>query len=39
MQALTEITDRLKLAIDEQELTCEIFIDLKKIFDTVDYNN
>ena len=39
MQALTEITDRLKLAIEKQELTCEIFIDLKKAFNTVGYNN
>ena len=37
-QALTEITDRLKLAIDKQELTCGIFIDLTKAFDTVDHN-
>ena len=37
-QALIEITDRLKLAIDKQELTCGIFIDLTKAFDTVDHN-
>ena len=37
-QALTEITDRLKLAVDKQELTCGIFIDLTKAFDTVDHN-
>ena len=37
-QALVEITDRLRLAIDKQELTCGIFIDLTKAFDTVDHN-
>ena len=37
-QALTEITDRLKLAVDKQELTCGVFIDLTKAFDTVDHN-
>ena len=37
-QALVEITDRLKKAIDAKELTCGIFIDLTKAFDTVDHN-
>ena len=37
-QALVEITDRLRSAIDKQELTCGIFIDLTKAFDTVDHN-
>ena len=37
-QALVEITDRLKNAIDRKELTCGIFIDLTKAFDTVDHN-
>ena len=36
-QALVEITDRLKKAIDEKMLTCGIFIDLTKAFDTVDH--
>ena len=36
-QALVEITDRLKKAIDEKLLTCGIFIDLTKAFDTVDH--
>merc|ERR1712240_825778 len=36
-QALVEITDRLKKAIDAKELTCGIFIDLTKAFDTVDH--
>ena len=37
-QALDEITDRFRLAIDKQELTCGIFIDLTKALDTVDHN-
>ena len=37
-QALVDITDRIKFAIDKKELTCGIFIDLTKAFDTVDHN-
>ena len=37
-QPLIEITDRLKSAIDNKDLTCGIFIDLTKAFDTVDHN-
>ena len=37
-QALIEITDRLKSAIDNKDLTCGIFIDLTKAFDTEDHN-
>ena len=37
-QALVEITDRIKSAIDRNELTCGIFIDLTKAFDTVDHS-
>ena len=37
-QALIGITDRLKSAIDNNDLTCGIFIDLTKAFDTVDHN-
>ena len=37
-QALIEITDRIKSAIDKKDLTCGIFIDLTKAFDTVDHN-
>ena len=37
-QALIEITDRIKTAIDKKDLTCGIFIDLTKAFDTVDHN-
>ena len=34
-QALIEITDKIKCAIDNKDLTCGSFIDLKKAFDTV----
>ena len=37
-QALVEITDRIKFAIDKNELTCGIFIDLTKAFDTVNHH-
>merc|ERR1712179_118848 len=37
-QALVEITDRIKRALDNKDLTCGIFIDLTKAFDTVDHN-
>ncbi|MCP4485710.1 MAG: reverse transcriptase family protein, partial [Flavobacteriaceae bacterium] len=37
-QALIEITDRLKNAMDAKKLTCGIFIDLTKAFDTVDHD-
>ena len=37
-QALAEITDRLKNVMDDKELSCGIFIDLTKAFDTVDHN-
>ena len=37
-QALIEITDRLKSAIDNKDLTCGFFIDLTKAFDTVDHS-
>ena len=37
-QALVEITDKIKCAIDNKKLTCGIFIDLTKAFDTVDHN-
>ena len=38
VQALTEITDRIKNAIDNKMLTCGIMIDLTKAFDTVNHN-
>ena len=37
-QALIEITDKIKRALDNKEQTCGIFIDLTKAFDTVDHN-
>merc|ERR1711913_105015 len=37
-QALVEITDRIKRALDNKDLTCGIFIDLTKAFDTVNHN-
>ena len=36
--ALIEITDRIKLAINNNELMCGIFLDLSKAFDTVNHN-
>ena len=36
--ALIEIADRIKLAIEDKELICGIFLDLSKAFDTVDHN-
>ena len=35
---LTEITDNIKFAMDSQLLTCGIFIDLTKAFDTVNHS-
>ena len=35
--ALIEITDRIKLAINNNELMCGIFLDLSKAFDTVNH--
>ena len=37
-QALIEITDKIKRALDNKEQTFGIFIDLTKAFDTVDHN-
>ena len=37
-QALIEITDYLKAAIDGKKLICGIFLDLTKAFDTVNHN-
>ena len=38
MQALIEITDYIKAAIDGKKLVCGTFLDLTKAFDTVDHN-
>ena len=35
--ALIEIVDKIKLAMDNNELTCGIFLDLSKAFDTVNH--
>ena len=34
-QAILEITDNLKLATDKGQITCGLFLDLSKAFDTV----
>ena len=35
--ALIEIVDQIRLSIDQKQLTCGIFIDLSKAFDTVNH--
>ena len=35
--ALVEIIDKIKLAMDNNELTCGLFLDLSKAFDTVNH--
>jgi retron-type reverse transcriptase len=37
-QAILEITDYLKTAIDNKLYTCGIFLDFSKAFDTVNHN-
>ena len=37
-QALIELTDKLKSAIDDGKYSCGIFIDLTKAFDTVNHS-
>ena len=36
--ALIEIVDQIRLSIDNNQLTCGIFIDLSKAFDTVNHD-
>ena len=37
-QAILELTDNLKLAIDNKQITCGLFLDFSKAFDTVNHN-
>ena len=37
-QAILEITDSLNMAIDNEQITCGIFLDFSKAFDTVNHN-
>ena len=37
-QAIAEITDNLKTAIDNNLYTCGVFLDFAKAFDTVNHN-
>ena len=36
--AILETTDNLNMAIDNKQITCGIFLDFSKAFDTVNYN-
>ena len=36
-QAILELTDKLKSAIDNRQLTCGLFLDFSKAFDTVNH--
>ena len=36
-QAILEITDNVKLATDKGQITCGLFLDLSKPFDTVNH--
>ncbi|CAL4131829.1 unnamed protein product [Meganyctiphanes norvegica] len=35
--ALIEIVDQIRMSLDENKITCGIFVDLSKAFDTVDH--
>ena len=37
-QAIFEITDTLKQALDKKLVTCGVFLDFSKAFDTVNHN-
>ena len=36
--ALIEITDQIKFSMDNNQITCGIFVDLSKAFDTVNHD-
>ena len=36
-QAILEMTDSVKTAIDQRHLTCGVFLDFSKAFDTVNH--
>ena len=36
--ALIEITEKIREALDKKQFACGIFIDLQKVFDTINYN-
>ena len=38
IHALVELVDKIKKSIDNGEMTCGIFVDLSKAFDTVNHN-
>ena len=38
IQAITELVDNIKLYMDDNKLSCGIFVDLSKAFDTVNHN-
>ena len=35
---LTSLTEMIRKALDEDKFVCEVFIDLQKVFDTVDHD-
>ena len=36
--ALIELVDQIRLNMDKKQMTCGIFIDLSKAFDTINHN-
>ena len=37
-QAILEITDSLKKAMDKKLVTCGLFLDFSKVFDTINHD-
>ena len=37
--ALLELTKKIRLANDNDKYSCGVFLDLQKVFDTVNHNN